>query len=37
MVLGFFDEVLEQLPAGELTADLRRDVAGKLNIGERSA
>ncbi len=34
VVLGFFDEVLEQLPAGELTADLRRDVAGKLHIGE---
>ena len=36
VVLGFFDEVLEQLPAGELTADLRRDVAGKLHIGEEA-
>jgi len=34
VVLGFFDEVLDQLPAGDLTADLRRDVAAKLNIGD---
>jgi Fe-S cluster assembly protein SufD len=34
VVLGFFDEVLEQLPAGDLAADLRRRVAAKLNIGE---
>ena len=34
VVLGFFDEVLEQLPAGELAADLRGRVAAKLNIGE---
>ena len=33
VVLGFFDEVLEQLPAGDLAADLRRQVAAKLNIG----
>jgi Fe-S cluster assembly protein SufD len=34
VVLGFFDEVLDQLPAGDLAADLRTRVAGKLNIGE---
>ena len=34
VVLGFFDEVLEQLPAGDLAAELRRSVAAKLNIGE---
>jgi Fe-S cluster assembly protein SufD len=34
VVLGFFDEVLEQLPAGDLAADLRLRVAAKLNIGE---
>jgi len=33
VVLGFFDEVLEQLPAGGLAADLRLQVAAKLNIG----
>jgi len=37
VVLGFFDEVLEQLPAGDLTADLRRQVAAKLNIGESAS
>ena len=36
VVLGFFDEVLDQLPAGDLTADLRRQVAAKLNIGDAS-
>jgi Fe-S cluster assembly protein SufD len=36
VVLGFFDEVLEQLPAGDLAADLRRQVAAKLNLGETS-
>jgi Fe-S cluster assembly protein SufD len=34
VVLGFFDEVLEQLPAGDLAADLRQRVAAKLNIGD---
>ena len=33
VVLGFFDEVLTQLPIGELAADLRRRVAAKLTIG----
>jgi Fe-S cluster assembly protein SufD len=32
IVLGFFDEVLDQLPATESTADLRRRVADKLTI-----
>jgi Fe-S cluster assembly protein SufD len=34
VVLGFFDEVLAQLPAHELNDDLRARVAAKLNIGE---
>jgi len=34
VVLGFFDEVIEQLPASELTADLRRRVAVKLAEAE---
>ena len=34
VVLGFFDEVLMQLPAGDLAADLRTQVAAKLHIGE---
>ncbi len=34
VVLGFFDEVLGQLPAPEATADLRARVAAKLKIGE---
>lgn len=33
VVLGFFDEVLAQLPTGELAADLRSRVAAKLSIG----
>ena len=33
VVLGFFDEVLAQLPAHETTAGLRERVAAKLNIG----
>ena len=37
VVLGFFDEVLDQLPAGDLAAELRRRVAAKLNIGEAHA
>jgi Fe-S cluster assembly protein SufD len=36
VVLGFFDEVLAQLPAHDATADLRSRVAAKLNIGEDS-
>ena len=33
VVLGFFDEVLAQLPVGDLAAPLRRRVAAKLSIG----
>lgn len=33
VVLGFFDEVLDQLPAGELASGLRSKVADKLSIG----
>jgi Fe-S cluster assembly protein SufD len=33
VVLGFFDEVIEQLPAGAIAAELRRSVASKLHIG----
>jgi Fe-S cluster assembly protein SufD len=36
VVLGFFDEVLEQLPAGELATALRERVAAKLTIGGAS-
>ncbi len=36
VVLGFFDEVLEQLPAGGLADELRGRVAAKLNIGAAS-
>jgi Fe-S cluster assembly protein SufD len=36
VVLGFFDEVLEQLPAGALTGDIRRQVSAKLHIGDAS-
>lgn len=32
VVLGFFDEVIEQLPAGRAAADLRRRVAAKLDL-----
>jgi Fe-S cluster assembly protein SufD len=32
VVLGFFDEVIEQLPAGASAADLRRRVASKLDL-----
>jgi Fe-S cluster assembly protein SufD len=35
VVLGFFDEVIEQLPAGSIADDLRRRVAAKLDIGAR--
>jgi Fe-S cluster assembly protein SufD len=37
VVLGFFDEVLGQLPAVDLVADLRARVAAKLNIGEQES
>ena len=33
VVLGFFDEVLSQLPAHDLADELRARVAAKLNIG----
>ena len=36
VVLGFFNEVLEQLPAGALTDDIRRQVSAKLHIGDAS-
>ena len=36
VVLGFFDEVLSQLPAKHLADRLRERVAAKLNIGEAS-
>lgn len=36
VVLGFFDEVLDQLPVGELAVGLRRKVADKLSIGAES-
>ena len=35
VVLGFFDEVISQLPAGAITDDLRRRVADKLDLGTR--
>ncbi len=34
VVLGFFDEVLAQLPAGDLADELRSRVAAKLSIGD---
>jgi Fe-S cluster assembly protein SufD len=37
VVLGFFDEVLSQLPAGDLATELRQRVAAKLNIEEMSS
>jgi Fe-S cluster assembly protein SufD len=37
VVLGFFDEVLSQLPAGGLAAELRQRVAAKLDIEETSS
>ena len=36
VVLGFFDEVLEQLPASSATDAIRASVAAKLNIGTDS-
>ncbi|MGI9643863.1 MAG: Fe-S cluster assembly protein SufD [Ilumatobacteraceae bacterium] len=32
VVLGFFEEVISQLPAGDVVDDLRRRVAGKLDL-----
>jgi Fe-S cluster assembly protein SufD len=37
VVLGFFDEVLSQLPAGGLATELRQRVAAKLDIEETSS
>jgi Fe-S cluster assembly protein SufD len=37
VVLGFFDEVLSQLPAQGLAEGLRARVAAKLNIGEEAS
>jgi Fe-S cluster assembly protein SufD len=34
VILGFFDEVIEQLPSAELAADLRARVTAKLNLGD---
>ncbi|WP_420450764.1 Fe-S cluster assembly protein SufD [Ilumatobacter sp.] len=36
VVLGFFDEVIAQLPVGEVTDALRRRVADKLDLGSRA-
>ncbi len=36
VVLGFFDEVIAQLPVGSVTDDLRRRVADKLDLGSRA-
>ena len=36
VVLGFFDEVLSQLPAQHLAESLRATVAAKLNLGNGS-
>ena len=36
VVLGFFDEVLDQLPVGDLAGGLRKKVADKLSIGAES-
>jgi Fe-S cluster assembly protein SufD len=33
IVLGFFDEVLAQLPVGPLADGLRRQVSDKLDLG----
>jgi len=37
VVLGFFDEVISQLPVGDVTDDLRRRVADKLDLGSRDS
>ena len=36
VVLGFFDEVIAQLPVGDVVDALRRRVADKLDLGSRS-
>lgn len=36
VVLGFFDEVIAQLPVGDLAQSLRADVSAKLSIGGAS-
>ena len=36
VVLGFFDEVLDQLPVGDFASGLRKKVAEKLSIGAES-
>jgi Fe-S cluster assembly protein SufD len=36
VVLGFFDEVISQLPSSELADELRTRVAAKLKIGDES-
>jgi Fe-S cluster assembly protein SufD len=33
VVLGFFDEVIGQLPAGDIADDLRVRVSNKLDLG----
>lgn len=35
VVLGFFEEVISQLPAGEIADDLRARVAGKLDLAKQ--
>jgi Fe-S cluster assembly protein SufD len=37
VVLGFFDEVLAQLPAGALSSEIRERVSAKLTIGNTRA
>lgn len=37
VVLGFFDEVLDQLPAGSIADSIRAAVAAKLHLGEGDA
>jgi Fe-S cluster assembly protein SufD len=37
VVLGFFDEVLDQLPAGDLADDLRNRVSAKLDLGQEAS
>jgi Fe-S cluster assembly protein SufD len=37
VVLGFFDEVISQLPAGPIADDLRVRVSNKLDLGSRDA
>jgi Fe-S cluster assembly protein SufD len=37
VVLGFFDEVLDQLPAGSIADSIRAAVAAKLHLGDDTA